>query len=215
MSETTEKARALLAAVTELPPKPDGHRTLAKLEWMTCHYQPHLQAQNALFAAAPTLIATLCDELDVSEAERTRQFMLTTVADIRAAAAERRSVKSEARADRLYQDRHDMLGVKTTEGLSASEWMMRTATAERERDALRDELDTARNTQAAEDAATDHEMSALRAENAELTANVRRLEGRNVSVCECVTNDDGGAPCVNGRCIDCHGSGAVIVEGES
>ena len=160
MSETTEKARALIA----VPPTIPG-------PWH--------------------IIATLCDELDVSEAERTRQFMLTTVADIRAAAAERRSVKSEARADRLYQDRHDMLGVKTTEGLSASEWMMRTATAERERDALRDELDTARNTQAAEDAATDHEMSALRAENAELAGKVRRLENRWAELCHCAVIVEG------------------------
>ncbi len=37
---------------------------------------------------------------------------------------------SEARADRLYKDRYDLLNVKSTDGLSSSEWLMRTATAE-------------------------------------------------------------------------------------
>jgi hypothetical protein len=52
--------------------------------------------------------------------------------------------EANARADRLYQDRYDLLGVKTTEGLSASEWVMRTAAATRERDALREERDALR-----------------------------------------------------------------------
>ena len=82
--------------------------------------------------------------------------------------------EANARADRLYQDRYDLLGVKTTEGLSASEWMMRTAAATRERDALMEELAAARNMHAAEDAAMDHEMSALRAELDALRARIWR-----------------------------------------
>ena len=45
---------------------------------------------------------------------------------------------AEQRADRLFMDRHALLNLKTTEGMSAAEWQMRTATAERRaRDAER------------------------------------------------------------------------------
>lgn len=40
----------------------------------------------------------------------------------------------EAENARLRQERHDALSAKTTEGLSAAEWQLRTGTAERERD---------------------------------------------------------------------------------
>lgn len=39
--------------------------------------------------------------------------------------------------DRIFQDRYDLLTVHTKEGMLASEWLMRTATAERERDEAR------------------------------------------------------------------------------
>ncbi len=42
-----------------------------------------------------------------------------------------RAEAAEARADRLYQDRYDLLEVTSTDGLSSCEWLMRTATAER------------------------------------------------------------------------------------
>ena len=42
----------------------------------------------------------------------------------------KRMAELEADCDRLRKDRYDLLGVKTKEGLGASEWMMRTATAE-------------------------------------------------------------------------------------
>lgn len=42
--------------------------------------------------------------------------------------------------DRIFQDRYDLLTVHTKEGMLASEWLMRTATAERERDEARDLL---------------------------------------------------------------------------
>lgn len=38
--------------------------------------------------------------------------------------------ESEQRADRLYKDRYALLECKSTDGLSSSEWLMRTATAE-------------------------------------------------------------------------------------
>lgn len=38
----------------------------------------------------------------------------------------------EAERDRYKRERHELLGVKTTEGLSAAEWMSRTARAEAE-----------------------------------------------------------------------------------
>ena len=41
--------------------------------------------------------------------------------------------------DRIFQDRYDLLTVHTKEGMLASEWLMRTATAERERDEARAE----------------------------------------------------------------------------
>jgi hypothetical protein len=40
--------------------------------------------------------------------------------------------------DRIFQDRYDLLTVHTKEGMLASEWLMRTATAERERDEARE-----------------------------------------------------------------------------
>jgi len=48
-----------------------------------------------------------------------------------------------AKYERVYQDRYDLLSAKTTEGMGAAEWQMRTATAERkarEAEAQRDEL---------------------------------------------------------------------------
>lgn len=44
--------------------------------------------------------------------------------------------------DRIFQDRYDLLTVHTKEGMLASEWLMRTATAERERDQLRKEVES-------------------------------------------------------------------------
>ena len=40
--------------------------------------------------------------------------------------------------DRIFQDRYELLTVHTKEGMLASEWLMRTATAERERDEARE-----------------------------------------------------------------------------
>jgi len=42
----------------------------------------------------------------------------------------KRIAELEADCDRLRKDKYDLLGVKTKEGMGASEWMMRTATAE-------------------------------------------------------------------------------------
>ncbi len=50
--------------------------------------------------------------------------------ELAAMTAERDALRADS--DRLRQDRADLLNVKTKEGLGASEWMMRTATAERE-----------------------------------------------------------------------------------
>ena len=44
------------------------------------------------------------------------------------------------RADRAVQDRRDALDVKTKEGMSCSEWLMRTATAERQVNELKAQL---------------------------------------------------------------------------
>ncbi len=44
------------------------------------------------------------------------------------------------RADRAVQDRRDVLDVKTKEGMSCSEWLMRTATAERQVNELKAQL---------------------------------------------------------------------------
>lgn len=46
--------------------------------------------------------------------------------------------------ERIFQDRYDLLTVHTKEGMLASEWVMRTATAERERDQLRKEVERLR-----------------------------------------------------------------------
>lgn len=51
----------------------------------------------------------------------------------RADRAEAELAVEKARADRLYADRYALLGVRTTEGLGAAEWMMRTAHAEQAR----------------------------------------------------------------------------------
>lgn len=48
----------------------------------------------------------------------------------RIATLEAENTEMEKRCDRLYKDRYDLLGVKSTDGLSSSEWLMRTATAE-------------------------------------------------------------------------------------
>ena len=54
-------------------------------------------------------------------------------ASARIAALEAELARSEARADRLYRDRYALLNLKTTEGMSAAEWQMRTADAEQKR----------------------------------------------------------------------------------
>jgi hypothetical protein len=48
--------------------------------------------------------------------------------------AERERDEARSLASQRWQDRHDALGVKTREGLTASEWLLRTGKAERERD---------------------------------------------------------------------------------
>ena len=48
--------------------------------------------------------------------------------------AERERDESNKRADECYRDRYDALSVHTREGLLASEWLLRTGKAERERD---------------------------------------------------------------------------------
>lgn len=192
MSETTEKARALLAAATPGGWRTESHSQFGHCVWATgptgsmmvaaCGFAGFDASNAALIAAAPALISTLCDEAD--EAENLYRSIKIRLGHTpgdgqlpHAAidALERRAAESEARADRLCQDRHDLLGVKTTEGLSASEWMMRTATAERERNALR----------------------------------ARKWRG-----CTCCAGH--GSFAIDGepiQCPDCHGSGAVIVEG--
>ena len=52
----------------------------------------------------------------------------------RAEMAERERDESNKRADECYRDRYDALSVHTREGLLASEWLLRTGKAERERD---------------------------------------------------------------------------------
>lgn len=51
--------------------------------------------------------------------------------NIQLATVTQRAEAAEQRADRLYQDRYDLLEVTSTDGLSSCEWLMRTATAER------------------------------------------------------------------------------------
>ena len=48
------------------------------------------------------------------------------------------------RHDEMYRERYDALSAKTTEGMSAAEWQLRTGKAERERNQLREELAHAR-----------------------------------------------------------------------
>ena len=55
------------------------------------------------------------------------------MASARIAVLEAELARSEARADRLYRDRYALLNLKTTEGMSAAEWQMRTADAEQKR----------------------------------------------------------------------------------
>jgi hypothetical protein len=50
----------------------------------------------------------------------------------------------EAENDRLRSERSAALNVKTTDGLTSSEWILRTGLAERERDALRSEVERLR-----------------------------------------------------------------------
>lgn len=48
--------------------------------------------------------------------------------------------EAERRAERLFRDRFTLLNVKTIDGLSASEWIMRTATAEGKAKELTEQL---------------------------------------------------------------------------
>lgn len=53
--------------------------------------------------------------------------------------------EEQQRADRLFADRRDLLSVKSTDGLTSSEWIMRTAAAEAEATRLRKCVDALSN----------------------------------------------------------------------
>ena len=89
-------------------------------------------------------------------------------------------VAEQQRADRAVKDRSDVLDVKTKEGLSCSEWLMRTAIAERKAKDLESQLrhvehdaETYRKMHAVctmNLALANNDLTALRAENARLKA---------------------------------------------
>lgn len=76
--------------------------------------------------------------------------------------------------DRLRRDRAEVLNVKTADGLTSSEWLMRTAKAEAEVKRLR-----AENAALKENASATlyHESLRLKRENAELRRHAERLLG--------------------------------------
>jgi len=87
--------------------------------------------------------------------DRPEAAMAMEIAELRIGrdAITKRAEEAEARADRLYKDRYDLLNAKTTNtGLGAAEWQMRTARAE-------------------------GQVDSLTAENATLKAEFKRLKG--------------------------------------
>ena len=82
--------------------------------------------------------------LDAERADNAmaREAYWATIADLRSELATLRAqlAAEQHRADRAVQDRRDALDVKTKEGMSCSEWLMRTATAERQVNELKAQL---------------------------------------------------------------------------
>ena len=86
-------------------------------------------------------ITELEGEIEEWKEEERRYGLIVDDLKARAEAAEASLKESEERADRLYQDRYDLLNVTSTDGLLSCEWLMRTATAERKAKAAEALLD--------------------------------------------------------------------------
>lgn len=75
------------------------------------------------YVSSSTLYDRYIDAMNLLEHEADAQ---RAIDDLKAQLAD-----EQQRADRAVKDRSEVLDVKTKEGLSCSEWLMRTATAER------------------------------------------------------------------------------------
>ena len=88
--------------------------------------------------------AQLQAALDAERADNAmaREAYWATIADLRSelATLQAQLADEQQRADRAVKDRSEVLDVKTKEGLSCSEWLMRTATAERQVNELKAQL---------------------------------------------------------------------------
>ena len=72
----------------------------------------------------------------MTDTHHTASTMIAEIADLREKlrVAEAAREEAERLADRRWKERADVLHVKTVEGLTCSEWLLRTGVAERERD---------------------------------------------------------------------------------
>ncbi len=95
-------------------------------------------------SACVVLYADAQRALDAERAESAmaKEAYWSTIADLRSelATLQAQLAAEQQRADRSVQDRRDVLDVKTKEGMSCSEWLMRTATAERQVNELKAQL---------------------------------------------------------------------------
>ncbi len=131
-------------------------------------------------AASPDVVLAL-----VAEVRALRQSL--AVAHVRIAAdgesiAELRAEveRLEAENDRLRQDRYDALDARTTCGMSAAEWQMRTGKAERERREARAESDALREQLAGARAAAIKECAAKRCDRCACGEAVSKIYGGTV-----------------------------------
>ena len=74
----------------------------------------------------------------MTDTHHTASTMIAEIADLREKlrVAEAAREEAERLADRRWKERADVLHVMTKEGLTCSEWLLRTGVAERERDSL-------------------------------------------------------------------------------
>ena len=171
-----DRARALLAAATPGPwevcpdTRPDVRTTCNTGGFLGCGHIATVsrydanEADAALIAAAPGLLATLCDAME---------------------AAERRAEEAEAQAAAT---------------MAVIREIRETCCA-----ALGDGLETI---------VTTGVVRILRDRLHAAESKVARLETRTAVLCDCVSCCSGHvAPDIEDACPDCHGSGAVIVEG--
>ena len=128
------KALRLALAICNDPSEPRANRDMA---------------ESALRNAAPALLsmAERCVEAE-NDAARADAIALTASKDANELERERDALKAEVERlgtvnDRLMADRRAVLNVKTTDGLTSSEWILRTGLAERDRDAALAKLSTA------------------------------------------------------------------------